>query len=66
MPRVYSMRVALAGAPGTPSLKTLAGGPRHGYAIAKYIEDASGDTGSVEEVPSQQARVDPVTAFRNE
>ena len=25
-------------------LKTLAGGPRHGYAIAKFIEDASGDT----------------------
>jgi Transcriptional regulator PadR-like family len=30
-------------------LKTLAGGPRHGYAIAKYIEDASGDTVTVEE-----------------
>ena len=30
-------------------LKTLAGGPRHGYAIAKYIEDASGDTVAVEE-----------------
>ena len=25
-------------------LKTLAGGPRHGYAIAKFIEDASGET----------------------
>jgi transcriptional regulator len=30
-------------------LKTLASGPRHGYAIAKYIEDASGDTVAVEE-----------------
>ena len=30
-------------------LKTLAGGPRHGYAIAKYIEDTSADTVTVEE-----------------
>jgi PadR family transcriptional regulator PadR len=30
-------------------LKTLAGGPRHGYAIAKFIEDASGDAVAVEE-----------------
>lgn len=30
-------------------LKTLAGGPRHGYAIARYIEDASADTVTVEE-----------------
>ena len=30
-------------------LKTPASGPRHGYAIAKYIEDASGDTVAVEE-----------------
>jgi len=30
-------------------LKTLASGPRHGYAIAKYVEDASGDTVTVEE-----------------
>jgi PadR family transcriptional regulator, regulatory protein PadR len=30
-------------------LKTLAGGPRHGYAIAKFIEDGSGDTVLVEE-----------------
>ena len=30
-------------------LKTLASGPRHGYAIAKYIEDASSDTVVVEE-----------------
>jgi transcriptional regulator len=30
-------------------LKTLSGGPRHGYAIAKSIEDASGDTVVVEE-----------------
>ena len=30
-------------------LKTLAGGPRHGYAIAKFIEDTSGDTVVVEE-----------------
>ena len=30
-------------------LKTLAGGPRHGYAIAKFIEDASDETVIVEE-----------------
>lgn len=30
-------------------LKTLAGGPRHGYAIARFIEDASGDSVLVEE-----------------
>jgi len=30
-------------------LKTLAGGPRHGYAIARFIEDASGDAVLVEE-----------------
>ena len=30
-------------------LKTLAGGPRHGYAIAKFIEDASAETVIVEE-----------------
>ena len=30
-------------------LKTLAAGPRHGYAIAKYIEDVSSETVLVEE-----------------
>jgi PadR family transcriptional regulator, regulatory protein PadR len=30
-------------------LKTLAAGPRHGYAIAKFIEDTSADTVVVEE-----------------
>jgi len=30
-------------------LKTLAAGPRHGYAIAKYIEGASSETVIVEE-----------------
>ena len=30
-------------------LKTLAGGPRHGYAIARFIEEASGDAVFVEE-----------------
>jgi PadR family transcriptional regulator, regulatory protein PadR len=30
-------------------LKTLSGGPRHGYAIAKFIEDASDETVIVEE-----------------
>jgi transcriptional regulator len=30
-------------------LKTLAGGPRHGYAIAKFIEDATNETVLVEE-----------------
>jgi transcriptional regulator len=30
-------------------LKTLAGGPRHGYAIARYIEEATGEAVLVEE-----------------
>ena len=30
-------------------LKTLTGGPRHGYAIAKFIENPSDDTDFVEE-----------------
>ena len=30
-------------------LKTLAGGPRHGYAIAKFIEEATDDSVVVEE-----------------
>ena len=30
-------------------LKTLTGGPRHGYSIAKFIEDASDETVVVEE-----------------
>lgn len=30
-------------------LKTLAGGPRHGYAIARFIEDTTGDAVLVEE-----------------
>ena len=30
-------------------LKTLAGSPRHGYAIARFIEETSGETVLVEE-----------------
>ena len=30
-------------------LKTLAGGARHGYAIARFIEEASGETVIIEE-----------------
>ncbi|HEV7498976.1 MAG TPA: PadR family transcriptional regulator, partial [Vicinamibacteria bacterium] len=30
-------------------LKTLAGGPRHGYSIAKWLEETSGDALSIEE-----------------
>jgi PadR family transcriptional regulator, regulatory protein PadR len=30
-------------------LKTLAGAPRHGYAIARFIEDTTGDAVVVEE-----------------
>jgi PadR family transcriptional regulator PadR len=30
-------------------LKTLAAGPRHGYAIARFIEDTTGDAVLVEE-----------------
>jgi PadR family transcriptional regulator, regulatory protein PadR len=30
-------------------LKTLASGPRHGYAVARFIEETSGDTVLVED-----------------
>ena len=30
-------------------LKTLAGGPRHGYAIARFIEDSTGEAVLIEE-----------------
>ena len=30
-------------------LKTLAGGPRHGYAIARFLEEASGESVVIEE-----------------
>ena len=30
-------------------LKTLSGGPRHGYSIAKWLEEKSGDALTVEE-----------------
>jgi PadR family transcriptional regulator PadR len=30
-------------------LKTLAGGPRHGYAIARWIEEATGDALQIED-----------------
>ena len=30
-------------------LKTLSGGPRHGYAVAKWLEEKSGDALAVEE-----------------
>jgi len=30
-------------------LKTLAGGPRHGYAIARFIEDTTGEAVLIEE-----------------
>jgi transcriptional regulator len=39
----------LYGALDTLILKTLAAGPRHGYAIARFIEDTSGDAVLVEE-----------------
>ena len=42
-------RALLYGALDALILKTLAGGPRHGYAIARFIEDATGDAVLVEE-----------------
>jgi PadR family transcriptional regulator PadR len=39
----------LHGALNALILKTLARGPAHGYAIARYIEDTTGDTVLVEE-----------------
>jgi transcriptional regulator len=30
-------------------LKTLAGGPRHGYAVARFIEEATGEAVLIEE-----------------
>ena len=39
----------LHGTLDTLILKTLTGGPRHGYAIAKWIEDATDEALAVEE-----------------
>ncbi len=39
----------LHGALDALSLKTLARGPRHGYAIARFIEDTTGEAVLVEE-----------------
>jgi len=44
-----SPNALLHGTLDTLILKTLAGGPRHGYGIATYIEDASGEAVLVED-----------------
>ena len=50
MPRASkSPNALLHGALDALILKTLARGPAHGYAIARYIEDTTGDTVVVEE-----------------
>ncbi len=47
--RAKSPNALLYGTLDALILKTLAGGPRHGYAIAKFIEEASDETVIVEE-----------------
>ena len=49
MPRFKAPNALLHGTLDALILKTLAGGPRHGYGIAKFIEDTSGETVIVEE-----------------
>ena len=44
-----SPNALLHGALDALILKTLAGGPRHGYAIARFIEDTTGEALLVEE-----------------
>ena len=39
----------LHGTLDTLILKTLAAGPRHGYAIARWLEDATGDSLQIED-----------------
>jgi PadR family transcriptional regulator PadR len=47
--RAKSPNALLYGTLDALILKTLTGGPRHGYAIAKFIEEASDETVIVEE-----------------
>jgi len=49
MPTGKSPNALLHGTLDALILKTLAGGPRHGYGIATYIEDASGEAVLVED-----------------
>jgi len=49
LPRFKAPNALLHGTLDALILKTLAGGPRHGYGIAKFIEDTSGETVIVEE-----------------
>jgi PadR family transcriptional regulator PadR len=49
MPPVKPPNALLHGTLDALILKTLAGGPRHGYGIATFIEEASGETVVVEE-----------------
>jgi len=49
VPRFKAPNALLHGTLDALILKTLAGGPRHGYGIAKFIEDSSGETVIVEE-----------------
>jgi PadR family transcriptional regulator PadR len=49
MPGITTPNELLHGTLDTLILKTLAGGPRHGYGIATYIEDASGEAVLVED-----------------
>jgi PadR family transcriptional regulator PadR len=46
---VKTPNALLHGALDALILKTLARGPNHGYAIARYIEDTTGDTVLVED-----------------
>jgi transcriptional regulator len=49
MPELTARKALLHGALDALILKTLAPGPRHGYAIARFIEQATNDAVPVEE-----------------
>ena len=48
-PHFRVLKELLHGTLDAPILKTLVRGPRHGYAIARFIEDASGEAVLVED-----------------
>ena len=49
MPKIKTPNELLHGTLDTLILKTLAAGPRHGYGIATYIEDVSGEAVLIED-----------------
>jgi transcriptional regulator len=49
MPMDKTVNALLHGTLDALILKTVAAGPRHGYAIARWIEDAAGDSLQIED-----------------